>query len=108
MQKAHNHIKHYIKESHGLVRPQEFLTRDERGGNQQIHSWRSPLDLLSYRACPIETEQLGLPRWLLFYPLLDPFSPLHIQCTAWILSGWSSLHDPPIPLGLMWSGTMSL
>ena len=25
-----------------------------------------------------------------------------------MFSGWSSLHDPPIPLGSMWSGTMSL
>ena len=24
--------------------------------------------------------------------LVDPFSPLHHQCVAWMLSGWSSLH----------------
>jgi len=40
--------------------------------------------------------------------LVDPFSPLHHQCVAWMLSGWSSLHAPPIPLGSLWSGTMSL
>src|SRR5580704_3334452 len=40
--------------------------------------------------------------------LVDPFSPLHHQWVAWILSGWSSLQAPPIPFGLLWSGTMSL
>jgi hypothetical protein len=39
--------------------------------------------------------------------LVDPFSLLHHQCAAWILSGWSSLHAPPIPLGFLWSGTTS-
>jgi hypothetical protein len=32
--------------------------------------------------------------------LVDPFSPLHHQWVAWILSGWSSLHAPPIPFGI--------
>ncbi len=40
--------------------------------------------------------------------LIDPFSSLHHQCTAWILLGWSSRHAPPIPLGFRWSGTTSL
>jgi hypothetical protein len=33
--------------------------------------------------------------------LVDPFSPLHHQCVAWILSGWSSLQAPPVPLGVL-------
>src|SRR2546425_12614528 len=33
--------------------------------------------------------------------LVDPFSSLHHQCVASILSGWSSLHAPPIPLGFL-------
>jgi hypothetical protein len=40
--------------------------------------------------------------------LIDPFSPLHHQCAARTLSGWSSLHAPPIRLGSLWSGTISL
>jgi hypothetical protein len=40
--------------------------------------------------------------------LLDPFSSLHHQCVAWILSGWSSRHAPPIPFGFLRSGTTSL
>lgn len=40
--------------------------------------------------------------------LVDPLSPLHHQCAARTLSGWSSLHAPPIPLGSSWSGTTSL
>src|SRR5271165_2502574 len=37
--------------------------------------------------------------------LLDPFSELHHQCTAWTFSGWSSRRAPPIPFGCLWSGT---
>jgi hypothetical protein len=29
------------------------------------------------------------------HPLLDPFSPLHHQWTAWMFSGWSSRQAPP-------------
>ncbi len=28
--------------------------------------------------------------------LAEPFSSLHQKCVAWILSGWSSLHTPPM------------
>jgi len=31
--------------------------------------------------------------------LVEPFSSLHQKCVAWMLSGRSSLHAPPIPLG---------
>lgn len=40
--------------------------------------------------------------------LLDPFSELHHQDTAWMFSEWSSRPAPPIPFGCLWSGTMSL
>jgi hypothetical protein len=29
------------------------------------------------------------------HPLLDPFSLLHHQWTAWMFSGWSSRQAPP-------------
>jgi hypothetical protein len=38
----------------------------------------------------------------------EPLRKLQSRCAAWMLSGWSSRRAEPMPLGSMWSGTISL
>ena len=70
--------------------------------NMRAEAWSVPLDQ-NWVKMPMKGRTTVSK-----YSLVDPFSPLHHQCTAWMFSGWSSRRYSPIPLGSMWSGTMSL
>jgi hypothetical protein len=54
---------------------------------------RDSLEIVGPRRC---TPAVSHPFWW------TPFSPLHHQCVAWMLSGWSSLHAPRIFLESFW------